>query len=165
MTGKVLIVDYDSRSLETMSELLRAQKLQIIQAADGQAAYDKFKSAKPDLVILEAILPKIHGFDLTKKISQESEGRVPVIIVRGCGAPRLHEALTPSAPPIISKKARDPKSSSARSNSSSTTRRTSKRVLDPIRHERLSKAKAKPTSPRRRRPGEDASAWPPREGA
>jgi CheY-like chemotaxis protein len=80
---KVLIVDYDSRSLETMSRLLKSQKLRIIQAADGQAAYDKFKSDKPDLVILEAILPKMHGFDLTKKIFQESEGRVPVIIVTG----------------------------------------------------------------------------------
>jgi DNA-binding response OmpR family regulator len=34
-------------------------------------------------VILEAILPKIHGFDLTKRISEETHGRVPVIIVTG----------------------------------------------------------------------------------
>jgi DNA-binding response OmpR family regulator len=93
---KVLIVDYDSRSLESMSKLLKSQKLRIIQAADGQAAYDKFKSEKPDLVIMEAILPKIHGFDLTKKISQESEGRVPVIIVTGLyrGPQYKHEALS-----------------------------------------------------------------------
>jgi DNA-binding response OmpR family regulator len=93
---KILIVDYDSRSLETMSKLLKSQKLRIIQAVDGQEAYDKFKSEKPDLVILEAILPKIHGFDLTKKISLESEGRVPVIIVTGLyrGPQYKHEALS-----------------------------------------------------------------------
>ncbi len=97
MTGKkVLIVDYDSASLEAMIKLLKTQKVQIIKAADGQAAYDKFKSEKPDLVILEAILPKIHGFDLTKKISQESGGRVPVIIVTGLyrGPQYRHEALS-----------------------------------------------------------------------
>jgi DNA-binding response OmpR family regulator len=97
MTGKkVLIVDYDPQSLEAMVKLLKTQKVQIIKAADGQAAYDKFKSEKPDLVILEAILPKIHGFDLTKKISHESGGRVPVIIVTGLyrGPQYKHEALT-----------------------------------------------------------------------
>ena len=63
---------------------------------DGQAAYDRFKSEKPDLVVLEAILPKIHGFDLTKKIAQESGGRVPVIIVTGLyrGPQYKHEALS-----------------------------------------------------------------------
>lgn len=93
---KILIVDYDSRSLETMGKLLKSQKLRIIQAVDGQEAYDKFKSEKPDLVVLEAILPKIHGFDLTKKIFQESAGRVPVIIVTGLyRAPQYkHEALS-----------------------------------------------------------------------
>ncbi len=93
---KILIVDYDSQSLEAMAKLLKSQKVQIIKAADGQAAYDKFKSEKPDLVILEAILPKIHGFDLTKKISQESGGRIPVIIVTGLyrGPQYKHEALS-----------------------------------------------------------------------
>jgi DNA-binding response OmpR family regulator len=54
-----------------------------VRAADGQSAYEKFKEEKPDVVVLEAILPKIHGFDLTKRISEETHGRVPVIIVTG----------------------------------------------------------------------------------
>jgi len=93
---KILIVDYDSQSLEAMAKLLKSQKVHIIKATDGQAAYDRFKSEKPDLVVLEAILPKIHGFDLTKKIAQESGGRVPVIIVTGLyrGPQYKHEALS-----------------------------------------------------------------------
>jgi len=93
---KILIVDYDSQSLEALAKLLKSEKLHIIKASDGQAAYEKFKSEKPDLVVLEAILPKIHGFDLTKKISQESGGRVPVIIVTGLyrGPQYKHEALS-----------------------------------------------------------------------
>jgi len=93
---KILIVDYDSQSLEALAKLLKSEKIQIIRASDGQAAYEKFKSEKPDLVVLEAILPKIHGFDLTKKISQESGGRVPVIIVTGLyrGPQYKHEALS-----------------------------------------------------------------------
>jgi DNA-binding response OmpR family regulator len=93
---KILIVDYDSQSLEFLAGIFKGQKVQIIKAMDGQSAYDKFKSEKPNAVILEAILPKIHGFDLTKRISQETQGRVPVVIVTGLyrGPQYRHEALT-----------------------------------------------------------------------
>jgi DNA-binding response OmpR family regulator len=80
---KILIVDYDRQSIETLTKALKSRKLQILTAADGQKGYEIFAEEKPDLVILEAILPKIHGFDLTKRIAQESKGRVPVIIVTG----------------------------------------------------------------------------------
>lgn len=80
---KILIVDYDASSLELLAGIFEAYRFQIIRATDGQAAYEKFKEEKPDVVILEAILPKIHGFDLTKRISEEAHGRVPVIIVTG----------------------------------------------------------------------------------
>ncbi len=80
---KILIVDYDNASLELLSSIFETHRFQIVRATDGQAAYEKFREEKPDLVILEAILPKIHGFDLTKRISEETHGRVPVIIVTG----------------------------------------------------------------------------------
>ena len=80
---KILIVDYDNASLESLAALFEPQKFEVIKAGDGQMAYEKFKEEKPDIVILEAILPKIHGFDLTKRISEDTHGRVPVIIVTG----------------------------------------------------------------------------------
>jgi DNA-binding response OmpR family regulator len=80
---KILIVDYDAASLEKLSKLLKSHKFHVIKASDGQSGYDKFGSEKPDLVVLEAMLPKMHGFDLTKRISQESQGRVPVVVITG----------------------------------------------------------------------------------
>jgi len=93
---KILIVDYDNKNIENLTKLLQPHKFQLIRASDGLAAYEKFKLEKPDLVILEAILPKLHGFDLTKRIYQESKGSVPVIIVTGLyrGSQYRHEALT-----------------------------------------------------------------------
>jgi DNA-binding response OmpR family regulator len=92
---KVLIVDYDTQSLDALTQLIKSQKIQVVTATDGQAGYEKFRSEKPDLVILEAILPKVHGFDLTKKITQESGGQVPVVIVTGLykGPQYRHEAI------------------------------------------------------------------------
>ncbi|UCE43036.1 MAG: response regulator [Candidatus Aminicenantes bacterium] len=80
---KILIVDYDAKSLENMTDLFSTYKLEIITAADGQEAYEKFKSEKPNLILLEAMLPKLHGFDLTQKIYKETKGRVPIVIVTG----------------------------------------------------------------------------------
>jgi len=93
---KILVVDYDQASLESLPRVLKDLKVQIIQATDGAQAYDLFKEEKPDLVILEAILPKLHGFDLTKKITQESKGSVPVIIITALykGPQYKHEAMT-----------------------------------------------------------------------
>jgi len=92
---KILIIDYDAQSLDSLTKLVKSQKIQVVTAPDGQAGYEKFRSERPDLVILEAILPKVHGFDLTKKITQESGGRVPVVIVTGLykGPQYRHEAI------------------------------------------------------------------------
>jgi len=80
---KILIVDFDVASLESLAAIFEAYRFRVIRATDGQSAYEKFKEEKPDIVVLEAILPKVHGFDLTKRISEETHGRVPVIIVTG----------------------------------------------------------------------------------
>jgi DNA-binding response OmpR family regulator len=93
---KVLIVDYDTRSVETISRLLRPHNVRIETAGDGLTAWEKYLLEKPDLVVLEAILPKLHGFDLTKRIVQDAQGTVPVVIVTGLyrGPQYRHEALT-----------------------------------------------------------------------
>jgi DNA-binding response OmpR family regulator len=96
MSGKkILIADYDKDSLESLSELFRTQGLEVIPASDGQAAYDLYKSKEPDVILIEAMLPKIHGFDLTKVIHDETEGALPVIILTGLykGSQYRNEAL------------------------------------------------------------------------
>ena len=80
---KILIVDYDAKSLENMVDLFSSYKFEIITAVDGQDAYNKFKSEEPNLILLEAMLPKLHGFDLTQKIFKETKGRIPIVIVTG----------------------------------------------------------------------------------
>lgn len=80
---KILIVDYDAKSLDSLAKLFEDHGIHIEKAMDGISAYEIYKSENPDLVILEAMLPKLHGFDLTQKINKDSKGKVPVIIVTG----------------------------------------------------------------------------------
>jgi len=92
---KILVVDYDTNSLEDLSDLVSGKNVQVLKATDGQQAYEKYSSKKPDLIILEAMLPKLHGFDLTQKIYKETRGGTPVIIVTGLykGAQYRNEAM------------------------------------------------------------------------
>jgi DNA-binding response OmpR family regulator len=82
MAGKkILIVDYDTKSIESLSKLFEGYEIEVVTAMDGVEAYEKFKSDEPDLVLLEAMLPRMHGFDLAQKINFDTKGRIPVIIV------------------------------------------------------------------------------------
>ncbi len=92
---KILIVDYDAKNLENLERLFKAHKLQVIKAADGLQAYEVFQKEHPDLIVLEAMLPKLHGFDLTQKIYKETKGSVPLVIVTGLykGPQYKNEAL------------------------------------------------------------------------
>ncbi len=93
---KVLVVDYDPQSLDGLTALFAPAGFAVIRASDGLSAWEKYQMERPDLVVLEAILPRLHGFDLTKRIVQDSRGGVPVIIVTGLyrGPQYRHEALT-----------------------------------------------------------------------
>jgi len=92
---KVLVADYDRESLKSLGKIFATHKMQVITATDGQLAYEKYKTEKPDLIVLEAMLPKLHGFDLTSKINEETKGSIPIIIVTGLykGAQYKNEAL------------------------------------------------------------------------
>jgi len=80
---KILIVDYDAAGLEKLAKLLKTNRYHVVTAADRRAGYEACLAEKPDLVVLEAMLPKLHGFDLCKKITRESQGKVPVILITG----------------------------------------------------------------------------------
>ena len=79
---KVLVIDFDADFLQTVSQFLRSEGFEVINAMDGMAGLEKFKDEEPGLVILEAMLPKLHGFELCSKIAKD-ERRVPVIIMTG----------------------------------------------------------------------------------
>lgn len=83
MSKKILVVDFDAHSLDSLSKFLRSERFKVATATDGQMGFEKFKSENPDLVIMEAMLPKLHGFELCKKINHDFPRKVPIIILTG----------------------------------------------------------------------------------
>ncbi len=76
---KILIVDFDNETSENLSKYLSGEGFQASIAKDGQSGLEKFNSEKPDLIVLEPMLPKIHGFDLCKNMFQNSNRKIPVV--------------------------------------------------------------------------------------
>jgi TonB family protein len=64
-------------------QTLQTEGFQVVTAKDGHEGLLKFESENPDLVILEPMLLKLHGFDLCRKISKDSNKKTPVIITTG----------------------------------------------------------------------------------
>jgi protein TonB len=80
---RALVADFDSASLETLSSYLKEMGMEITTAKDGLTALELFRSQRPQIVFLEAMLPKISGFELSQQIYIESQGKVPVVIITG----------------------------------------------------------------------------------
>lgn len=65
---KVLIVEDNEAIRIAMVDELIMEKFSVSQAVDGEEAFNKIISIKPDLVILDVSLPKMNGIDVLKKI-------------------------------------------------------------------------------------------------
>lgn len=80
---KILVVDFDEESLISLSNLVFEEGFQAVTAMDGLSAYEKFKAEDFDLVMIEPMLPKLHGFELMKRINQDPVKKTPIIVVTG----------------------------------------------------------------------------------
>jgi DNA-binding response OmpR family regulator len=70
---KVLIVEDDPFLSEMYTTKLTQEKFEVEVAVDGKEALKKVKEIKPDLILLDIVLPKMDGFDVLAKIKSEPE--------------------------------------------------------------------------------------------
>jgi len=81
--NKILLIDFDNDFLKSLSRTLGDEGYEVQTATDGLAGFEKFSEFQPDLVIMEAMLPKFHGFELCSRITSHPTKKAPVIIVTG----------------------------------------------------------------------------------
>jgi DNA-binding response OmpR family regulator len=73
--GKILIVDDEPINLEFFDVMLSNLGFKIEKAADGEEALRKVVETDPDLIILDNIMPRLTGWEVTKKLKQDKEFR------------------------------------------------------------------------------------------
>lgn len=78
---KILLVDDERDLVDTVSFRLKASGYEVIPAYDGKEALDKVKKDKPDLIILDLMLPKIDGYKVCRMLKfDEKYKRIPVLM-------------------------------------------------------------------------------------
>jgi len=82
MSKKILFIEDESALQKTFGEILRQEGYEMISALDGETGLRLAKSEKPDLILLDLILPKMPGFDVLKKLKEDNETKdIPVIVL------------------------------------------------------------------------------------
>src|SRR6476660_1687548 len=79
MKGRVLIVDDDTALAEMLGIVLRGEGYEPTLCADGDQALAMFREHKPDLVLLDLMLPGMDGIDVCRAIRAESG--VPIVML------------------------------------------------------------------------------------
>lgn len=83
MPYRILVIDDDLALLDIISEALRLLDFEVEVAADGKAGLQKVFDAKPDLVILDIMMPSLDGWQTCEQIRLMSD--VPIIIISALG--------------------------------------------------------------------------------
>lgn len=71
--GTLLVVDDNAVNLELISGFLRSAGYRVLVAADGESALEQARLARPDLVLMDVLLPGMSGFDAARALRQQSE--------------------------------------------------------------------------------------------
>ena len=94
--AKILLVDDDPDILDSMSAVLTTHEYTVVTARDGQDGLDKLRSEKPDLMILDLMMPRMDGFAVCEELLDPRWAKysnIPIIILdvgqRRCGPAAL----------------------------------------------------------------------------
>ncbi|MDN5790052.1 MAG: response regulator transcription factor [Micrococcales bacterium] len=79
MKGRVLVVDDDLALAEMLGIVLRNEGLEVTHCADGAEALAAFRESRPDLVLLDLMLPGLDGMEVCRRIRAESG--VPIVML------------------------------------------------------------------------------------
>ncbi|MCL0078934.1 response regulator [Dehalococcoidia bacterium] len=80
----ILVIDDDPDILEALTTVLQSQGYQVATARDGVEGLDKLKTSKPDLIILDLIMPRMDGFEMYKRLKDPDRpdyGDIPILLL------------------------------------------------------------------------------------
>jgi putative two-component system response regulator len=87
MDEKILIVDDETGARAALEFLLRREGFEVRDAADGRAAIQECATFRPDLILLDIMMPGMDGFEVCRRIKATAETRLtPVVLITGLTA-------------------------------------------------------------------------------
>ncbi|MFQ6058485.1 MAG: response regulator transcription factor [Anaerolineae bacterium] len=81
--GKLLIIDDDPKLVEGLGLYLRTLGYEVISAPDGRSGLQQFYGQRPDLVILDLMMPRMDGWEVCQRIREVSDAPIIMLTARG----------------------------------------------------------------------------------
>ncbi len=81
MGNKVLVIDDDAAFLRLVEKVLTQKGYEVLKASNGQEGLQLLFAHKPDIVLLDVVMPKIDGWQVCRRIRDVSD--IPIIILTG----------------------------------------------------------------------------------
>lgn len=79
---RILFIEDESALQKTFGEILKQEGYEITSALDGESGLRLAKDKKPDLILLDLILPKLHGFEVLKKLKEDPKTKeIPIVVL------------------------------------------------------------------------------------
>ena len=105
MKNKILLVDDDPLIVQTYQTEFELSNFEVFKANDGQTGFNLAKEKKPDVILLDILMPMMSGIDVLKKIKADPEvSGIPVFILTNIGQEEaIEEALNGGARDFILK--------------------------------------------------------------
>lgn len=86
MAKKILIVEDDKFLRELMAQKILKEGYDVLEAMDGEEGLKVIREEKPDLVLLDLLLPIMDGFELLAKIKEDAVlSKIPIIVLSNLG--------------------------------------------------------------------------------
>jgi PAS domain S-box-containing protein len=83
---RILIVDDEALNRALLSDILQPLGFEIIEAVDGQDAFDKLRQIHPQVILLDLVMPGVDGFEVARQIRQKPEWRDVKIVAVSASA-------------------------------------------------------------------------------
>ena len=105
MAKKILVVDDEPDVIATLESLLKRREYTVITASDGESCLELAEYNKPDLILLDIIMPNLDGFEVCRRLKSNVKTKdIPVIMLTALGEEKnLSRGLEEGARCFISK--------------------------------------------------------------
>ena len=105
MSERLLVVDDEAVNRELLEAILTDEGYEVVLASDGPSALAEVRVRPPDLILLDLLMPGMHGLEVCQRLKQDPASmRIPVIVVTAVGQITAKEAaLTNGADDFVTK--------------------------------------------------------------
>ncbi len=82
----ILFIEDELAVVDVFKEAFNQRGFEVVSAKDGQDGLDLLKKVKPTIILLDLILPRMHGFEFLEKVKSDSDLKnIPVLILSNLG--------------------------------------------------------------------------------